>query len=173
LLLDLGSHQVDEALYLLGPAVSVYAEADRRRPGVGVEDDVMLALTHAGGARSTHWLSATAAHAGPRLRLLGSRAAYVVQGLDGQEDALRAGQRPGEGWGEVPETDWGVLAAGEDTTRVPSMPGDYRLFYRGLLDALRDGGPPPVTPADALDVLRVLDAARSSARTRQVVSAGP
>ncbi|MDQ1695001.1 MAG: hypothetical protein QOJ03_354 [Frankiaceae bacterium] len=170
LLLDLGSHQVDQALFLLGPVVSVYAEADRRRPGVAVEDDVMLALTHVGGARSTHWLSATAAHAGPRLRLLGSRAAYVVAGLDGQEDALRAGQRPGPGWGDVPESEWGVLWSGDKTTRVPSLPGDYRLFYRGLLSALRDGTPPPVTPAEALAVLRVLDAARTSARTGQVVS---
>jgi scyllo-inositol 2-dehydrogenase (NADP+) len=170
LLLDLGSHQVDQALYLLGPAASVYAEADRRRPGVAVEDDVMLALTHVGGARSTHWLSATAALIGPRLRLLGSRAAYVVSGLDGQEDALRAGQRPGPGWGEVPESDWGVLGSGDQTTRVPSVPGDYRLFYQGLLNALRDGGPPPVRSAEAVDVLRVLDAARRAARTGQVVS---
>jgi scyllo-inositol 2-dehydrogenase (NADP+) len=169
LLLDLGSHQVDQALYLLGPVTSVYAEADTRRPGVAVEDDVMLALTHGGGARSTHWLSATAAQVGPRLRLLGSRAAYVVQGLDGQEDALRAGRRPGPGWGEVPESEWGVLGAGDQITRVPSLPGDYRLFYRGLLDALRDGGPPPVGPEAAVDVLRVLDAARTSAQTGQVV----
>jgi scyllo-inositol 2-dehydrogenase (NADP+) len=170
LLLDLGSHQVDQALYLLGPVASVYAEVDRRRQGVGVEDDVMLALTHVGGARSTHWLSATAAQTGPRLRLLGSRAAYVVQGLDGQEDALRAGRRPGDGWGEVPESDWGVLGSGDQVSRVPSMPGDYRLFYRGLLTALRDGGPPPVRPEEALDVLRVLDAARRLAQSGQVAS---
>jgi predicted dehydrogenase len=174
LLLDLGSHQVDVATYLLGPVVSVYAEADRRRSGAAVEDDVMLALTHADGARSTHWLSATAAQSGPRLRLLGSRAAYVVPGLDGQESALRAGLRPsldteaGVGWVDVPESEWGLLGAGEQINPIPSLPGDYRMFYRGVLDSLRDGAPPPVTGREALAVLRVLDAARESARSGQV-----
>ena len=170
LLLDLGSHQVDQARYLLGPVRSVYAEVDMRRPGAAVEDDVMLALTHDSGARSTHWLSATAALPGPRLRLLGSRAAYVVTGLDGQEDALRAGGRPGPGWGEVPEADWGLLGSVDEAARTPSMPGDYRLFYRELALALRHEGPPPVKPIEALAVLVVLDAARVSAQSGQVES---
>ena len=170
LLLDLGSHQVDQALHLLGPVSHVYAELDLRRPGVTVEDDVLLALTHTSGARSTHWLSATAAHRGPRLRLLGSRAAYVVDGLDSQEGALRAGERPSPGWGAVDPADWGVIVVGEQRTPVPSVPGDYRAFYVGVRDALRDGGAPPVPAREAVEVLRVLDAARTSARTRQVVA---
>lgn len=173
LLLDLGSHQVDQALHLLGPVTQVYAELDLRRPGVAVEDDVMLALTHRSGARSTHWLSATAAHLGPRLRLLGSRAAYVVEGLDGQEAALRAGDRPGPGWGEVEPSGWGRLVAGEQVTAVPSEPGDYRAYYVGIRDALLDGTAPPVTGREALEVLRVLDGARTSARTGRVVVLEP
>ncbi|GAC1440753.1 MAG: Gfo/Idh/MocA family oxidoreductase [Mycobacteriales bacterium] len=169
LLLDLGSHQVDVALHLLGPVSTVYAELDRRRPGAAMEDDVMIALRHVSGARSTHWLSATAAQLGPRLRLLGSRAAFVVSELDGQEDALRAGGRPGPGWGAVPAYSWGVLSAGDRSEPVPSLPGDYRLFYAGLLAALRGDGAPPVTGAEAVDVLRVLDAARLSAERAQVV----
>lgn len=166
LLLDLGSHQVDVALHLLGPAVAVYAELDARRPGARVEDDVLLALTHGSGARSTHWLSATAAHLGPRVRLLGSRAAYVAQEMDPQEDALRAGDRPGPHWGAAPP---GLLVAGDDGAPVDSEPGDYRLFYAGVEQALRGAGPVPVEPEEALAVLRVLDAARVSAATGQVV----
>lgn len=163
LLLDLGSHQVDQALHLLGPAVSVYAELDVRRPGAEVEDDVMLALTHASGARSTHWLSATAAHLGPRLRLLGGRAAYVAEDLDVQEDVLRSGRRPdGPDWGVAPP---GLLTSGE----LEQLPGDYRLFYAGVEAALRGAGAVPVDPHEALAVLRVLDAARESGETGQVV----
>lgn len=173
LLLDLGSHQVDQALHLLGPVAQVYAELDQRRPGVTVEDDVLLALTHSSGARSTHWLSATAAHLGLRLRLLGSSAAYVVQALDGQEAALRSGSIPGPGWGRVDPSAWGELVVGEQSTPVPSEPGNYPAFYAGVRDALRGGGPPPVTAREALDVLRILDAARTSAQTHQVVSLSP
>lgn len=168
LLLDLGSHQVDQALHLLGPAVRVYAELDVRRPGAQAEDDVLLALTHAGGARSTHWLSATAAHLGPRLRLLGSRAALVVEGLDGQEQALRSGRRPGPGWGE--DAAPALLVVGQERTSVRPEPGDYRLFYAGVRDAVRGAGPVPVDPSEVLQVLRVLDAARVSAQRGEVVA---
>ena len=163
LLLDLGSHQVDQALHLLGAVTSVYAEVDQRRAGVEVEDDVMLALTHAGGCRSTHWLSATAAHLAPRLRLLGSRAALVVDDLEGQEAALRSGRPP---WGLASPT---RSATGDAQQPVTALPGDYRLFYAGLRDALLGRGPVPVDPAEAVAVLEVLDAARSSAATGQVV----
>src|SRR3954468_21051037 len=49
-LLDFGAHLVDQALVLLGPVTSVYAEWRLRDNGL--DDDVFVALTHADGARS-------------------------------------------------------------------------------------------------------------------------
>jgi scyllo-inositol 2-dehydrogenase (NADP+) len=161
---DLGSHLVDQALHLFGPATLVYGELDRRRPGMKVDDDAFVALTHASGVRSHLWMSAVAARLGPRLRVLGERAAYVKYGLDGQEDALRAGGRPaGPGWGEEPPERWGVLGTEERADPVRTEPGAYQRFYQGLVAALRGNGPPPVDPAEAVAALRVLDAARRSA----------
>ena len=91
-LLDLGAHLVDQALRLHGPASRVYAEVASRRGGA--DDDVFIALRHTSGVISHLWANALAAAPGPRLRVLGSRAAYVVERLDGQEDALRAGRSP-------------------------------------------------------------------------------
>ena len=51
-LLDLGSHLVDQALVLFGPVVHVYAEVESRRGGVA-DDDVFLALEHRSGARES------------------------------------------------------------------------------------------------------------------------
>jgi scyllo-inositol 2-dehydrogenase (NADP+) len=82
LLLDLGSHLVDQALLLFGQPRSVYAEVDRRRAGVQGDDDVFVALEHPGGVRSHLWASSLAAQVGPRLRVLGDRGAYVKHGLD-------------------------------------------------------------------------------------------
>jgi predicted dehydrogenase len=164
LLNDLGSHLVDQALHLFGPATLAYGELDRRRPGVRVDDDAFVALTHASGVRSHLWMSAVAAQLGPRLRVLGERAAYVKHGLDGQEDALRAGERPDRpGWGEEPPERWGRLGTEEQAGPVRTEPGAYQRFYEGLAAALRGEGPPPVDPADAVAALRVLDAARRSA----------
>jgi scyllo-inositol 2-dehydrogenase (NADP+) len=167
---DLGSHVVDQALHLFGPASLVYGELDRRRPGMRVDDDVFVALTHTSGVRSHLWMSSVAAQLGPRLRVLGDRAAYVKHGLDGQEEALRAGRRPGgPGWGEEPPDRWGLLGTEEQARPVPTEPGAYQRFYEGLVTALRDQAPPPVEPADAVAALRVLDAARRSTSERAAV----
>jgi predicted dehydrogenase len=176
LLYDIGSHLVDQALVLFGPATHVYAECDRRRPGdPSVDDDVFVALTHASGVRSHLYASALAGQPGARFRVFGDRGAYVKWGLDGQEAALGAGRRPGDaGWGEDPADRWGTLGAdgadGDAATRpVPSERGAYEQFYAGVLASVRDGAPPPVEPADAVAGLAVLEAARRSAAEGRVV----
>jgi scyllo-inositol 2-dehydrogenase (NADP+) len=52
---------------------------------------------------------------------------------------------------------------------VPPEPGDWRRFYTLLRDALRSDGPSPVDPRDAVEALRVLDAARRAARESRIV----
>jgi predicted dehydrogenase len=157
LLLDLGTHLVDQALQLFGPAELVHAEIDTRRADAEVEDDVFLALRHETGERSHLWMSLVAAQPGPRFRALGGKGAFVKYGEDPQEGALRAGGTPGDlGWGEEPREAWGRL--GERP--VPTEAGNYVAFYDGVARALRGGSPPPVDPADAVQVLELLEAAR-------------
>ena len=177
LLYDLGSHVVDQALVLFGPAVQVYAESDVRRAGAAADDDTFIALTHANGVRSHLYVSATAAQLGPRFRVLGERAGYVKYGLDPQEAALREGRRPGGSWGEEPEALWGRLGAGESPLTgggepVESLPGDYPAYYAAIAAALRDEGPNPVPAQEAAAALDVLEAARRSAREGVTVRLG-
>jgi predicted dehydrogenase len=169
-LLDLGSHLVDEVLTLLGPATHVYAEVDARRGGAA-DDDTFLALRHESGAYSHLRASAVTAAPGPRLRVLGTAGAFVVDEVDGQEDALRDGLRPrgDEPWGVEPPARWGRLVRGEDTEPVRSEPGAWPEFYAAVERWLRDGGAPPVDPSDAVRVLEVVEAARRSAAERAVV----
>jgi predicted dehydrogenase len=170
ILADLGSHLVDQSLVLFGPVTRVFATMDRRRPGVAVEDDACIELAHASGVRSTLWMSAVAAHLGPRMRVLGSRAAYVVEGLDCQEDALRAGGDPAAaGWGKESPKRWGRVVVGDESRNVARGPGRYQDFYCEVRDALRLAGPLPVKPEEAVATLRVLDAARRSAERGEVV----
>jgi scyllo-inositol 2-dehydrogenase (NADP+) len=161
-LFDLGSHLIDQALQLFGPLESIYGELDARRPGAEVDDDAFVALEHMNGARSHLWMSAVAADLGPRMRVLGDRAAYVKRGLDVQEAALRAGGSPiDHGWGEEPEADWGVVGAGEEWAPERTEPGAYQRFYEGVERALREGTPPPVDPDEVVATLEVIDAVRS------------
>jgi len=169
LLYDLGSHLIDQVLVLFGPVREVYCELDRRRPGAEVDDDAFVALMHRSGVRSHLWMNAIAAQQAARFRVLGDRAAYVKYGEDVQEDALRAGVRPGDDdWGREDPDSWGLLGLGDDAQPVPSKPGDYGAFYRGVARSLAEGSPPPVTPEDAVEALTVLEAAQRSHARREV-----
>jgi scyllo-inositol 2-dehydrogenase (NADP+) len=171
LLLDLGSHLVDQAVVLFGRPRSVYAEVERRREGAPVDDDVFVALEHDGGVRSHLWASVLAAAPASRFRVLGLEAGYVKDGLDPQEQALRDGARPGDpGWGREPEERWGRLVAGDSEQPIETERGAYEAFYSGVVSALRGEGPAPVDPMDAVAVLEVLEAAARSAETGAIVT---
>jgi predicted dehydrogenase len=170
-LYDLGSHLIDQALLLFGPVTRVYAELARYRANSAVVDDAFLALEHSSGMRSHLRLGALVAQFGPRLRVLGDRAAYMKWGMDVQEAALRAGEPPtGALWGVEPEAQWGRIGADADVRAVPTERGDYGRFYAGVVAAIRDGAPPPVDPSDAVAGLAIIEAAIRSAAEHRVVA---
>ena len=169
-LFDLGAHLIDQALQLFGPVRAVYAELDRRRASVVVDDDAFVALAHASGTRSHLWMSKLAAQRGPRFRVLGDRAAFTKHGLDGQEPALAAGGIPGApGWGDEPPERWGLLGEGDAARAIPTEPGGYPRFYEAVAAALRAGTPMPVNPDDAIAALDIIEAARRSADLGQTI----
>ena len=71
-------------------------------------------------------------------------------------------------WGVEPESRWGRLVTGERSVPVRSERGDWPRFYALLVDALREGAPPPVDPNDAVATLRVLEQAHASAVERVI-----
>ncbi|WP_329069660.1 Gfo/Idh/MocA family oxidoreductase [Amycolatopsis sp. NBC_01480] len=171
LLYDLGAHIVDQALQLFGPVAEVYAEVDRRRPGVAVDDDVFVALHHTNGVRSHLWASALAATRNPRFRVLGDHATFTKYGLDVQEPQIKDGLRPGdEGWGVEPAADAGTLGVDDATETVPTEVGRYQDFYAQVRDALRGEAAFPVDPASSVETLRVIEAAHRSGAQARVVS---
>jgi predicted dehydrogenase len=168
-LLDFGSHLVDQALVMHGPAVRVYAEM---RGAGELDDDVFLALHHVNGVESHLWGSWRQAAPGPRFRVTGTTGTYIVDGLDGQEASLKLGRTParlGDRWGAEPEESWGRLYHGDTGALITSDRGRWDLYYPAFAAAVRGAGPVPVDPADAVRTMTVLDAARVSARTGEAV----
>jgi predicted dehydrogenase len=171
-LLDLGTHVVDQALCLFGPVLSVYAELPPVADG-GLEDRFFAALRHVDGV-STHLTASLAFQGapGPRFRVVGTTATCVVEDDDGQTERVLAGRTPaddGDAWGTVPESRWGRIHRAGAATPVPSRTGSWSTFYTGWARAVRGEAPPPVDPWDAVATAEVLDAARLSAATGQVV----
>jgi predicted dehydrogenase len=171
-LLDLGSHLVDQALVLFGPVRSVYAEA-HVGPEDGLDDRFFAALHHDSGVTS-HLVGGLTLQGEPRprFRVVGTAAACLVEDDDGQTERLLSGRTPaaeGERWGTVPSSRWARVYRGGTAVPVPSRTGSWSSFYAGLARAVRGEGPLPVDPWDAVAALEVLDAARLSAGTGQVV----
>jgi predicted dehydrogenase len=172
ILFDLGPHLIDQARVLFGPVTRLYSEIDRQRTDVQVEDDVFIALRHASGVYSHLWTTSVSAQPGPRMRLMGTKAAYTKQHADTQESVLRAGKPASTpGFGEDPPERWGLLGAEGNLQPVRTEKGNFQRFYELTVPWLREGAPPPVDPMDAVVVLELIEAARRSAaegRTIQV-----
>ncbi len=170
-LLDLGSHLIDQAVQLFGPVHSVYAELDCRHPQAAVEDDAFVALTHASGTRSHLWMSSMAADSSVRMRVLGSKGAYVKHGLDGQEDALRSGMRADDpAFGREDSARWGQLSDGVDVSAIATAPGQWSRFYADIEHALRCGSLPAVRAEEAVCTLHLCEAARRSAELGRCIT---
>jgi len=167
---DLGSHLVDQALHLFGPATVEQAELRVVRGGVS-EDDAFISLLHTSGVRSHLTMSRAAAQSGPRFRVLGDTSGYTVYGLDNQEAFLKEGRWPGsEGYGVTPVADWGLLGIDGSESGLAAYPtslGAYPEFYAGVAATVRDGAPSPVDPRDSLEVVRIIQRAQEIAAAAQ------
>ena len=173
---DFGSHLVDQALHLFGPARSVYAEMHTPDRPEALDDDVFVAITHAGGVQAHLWGSWRQSAPGPRFRVTGTIASYVVvPEMDGQEDLLVAGRSPATEpeWGVEPPDRWGRVYRDGGSELLPSERGAWDEFYPAFARAVHEGGPVPVDPWDAVATAAVLDGARLSATTGRVIPIEP
>lgn len=174
ILLDLGSHLGDQALVLFGLPEAVWGDVRSERAGSQVDDAFDLRLYY---SELTVWLRSSSLAALPAVRFLaeGTQGSYRKDNLDPQEDALRAGDLfQSTPWGVDPESAWGAittLGPGNVTqhTTVPTLPGDYRGFYRNVRDTLLGKAEQAVTLIDAWRVLRLLEWARESSTRRAAI----
>ena len=170
---DFGSHLVDQALVLFGPARGVYAEMHGVAGTGDLDDDAFVAITHANGVRSHLWGSWRENAPGPRFRVTGTAATYVgIPDMEGQEHLLVAGHSPATDadWGIEPEARWGRVFRDGTSEPLRSERGAWDTFYPAFAAAVRGTRPVPVDPWDAVATALVLDAARESALQGTVVA---
>lgn len=159
LLLDLQSHLISTALDYFGPAHVVSASVRSIRGGA--DDDVTVVLRHESGVDSYLAASAVSGAPGPRVRLLGTKGALVINELDPQEEALRAGEIPFGGAWSTPMTNTAEIHKGGEVLPVESVSGNYAAFYSLVKAAIETGAPAPVSLADALRVAEIIEEARA------------
>jgi predicted dehydrogenase len=175
ILFDIAPHLIDHALVLFGLPDAVTGDVRIERPVAVVDDSFDVMLHYPGGMRAVLRSTMLAVEPRPRFVLHGTRGSFVKQTFDPQEINLRRGYIPESGpWGGEPEKDWGVLTTVENdviTKRsVPSASSDYRDYYANVRDAILGRATLAVTPEHALDVMRILEMARESSRTRCTIA---
>src|SRR5579863_2111150 len=169
-LLDLGTHLVDQALVLFGRPLAVGAEVVRERDGEGSDDAFTVRLRY-GNCVVTLGANALSAPAGARFHLRGTRGNFRKKGVDPQEAALnKITSITTANWGQEAAAEWGLLyvdvEGGMVSRPVATAAGDYRLYYAGVRDALLGKCPGPVAAVDAWRVARILEWARESSQQR-------
>ena len=189
LLQDLGPHLLDQAMALFGAPDRLTASVRRDRDRSDVEDafDIVLEYDRPGGKLLQFECHSgmIAADAAPRFRVHGTSGSFTKSGLDPQEAHLAADGRhpPTLGssipWLAEPEADWGILTLAADPlgkpaeltrTPVPTVDGDYRLFYANVRDAIQGAAKQAVSGVDAWRVARLIELARESSRERRTVN---
>jgi scyllo-inositol 2-dehydrogenase (NADP+) len=169
-LYNLGSHLIDQALVLFGMPDAVYADIRKQRTGAEVDDLFDLNLYYP-KLKVTLKSSYLVREQGPRFMLHGTEGSFVKYGIDPQEEALTAGHYPDEpGWGEEPESDWGLLHTTMNGLnyrgRVETLAGCYTKFYDHLYETLVNGSVLMVKPEESLNGIRLIKAAYESDEKR-------
>ena len=173
LLRDLGAHLVDQMVWLLGPAESVYCAMDWVDFPEGRTDAFFEIVTrHVNGVRSTVSASKVNRLVAREFRVYGSAGSYVARTSDLQAELVTSGTRPtalGDRWGYEGEEAWGTLTTSAGAVTVPSERGAYQDYYTQFAAAWRGTVDYPVPARDILPTLAILDAARVSDATGEVV----
>ncbi|MFT0801347.1 oxidoreductase [Bacillus swezeyi] len=172
-LYDLGSHLIDQALHLFDMPNGVTAQVTAQREHAETDDyfhvvlhyDKLQVILHSGSIVPEN---------GPRYQVHGSKGSFIKYGIDGQEEALRAGKKPsGDAWGRDTAEYYGKLTVidGDDVKKetVETLPGSYLTYYKEMASSILEGGKLPVTAEEGLSVIRIIEAAQKSSETKKTV----
>lgn len=170
---DLGPHIIDQALHLFGYPEAVHGDVRITRENSLVDD----------------WFDITLYYPEKRVRLKAgffvreAVPAYVVHGKKGsflkergdiQEDVLKTGEKPNrKDWGTEPAGKEGLLHTeinGEEVRKtIPTLQGNYYDLFDGVFQAIAEGKEEPVTAADGIKTMKIIDAAAASSEQKKII----
>ncbi len=172
ILYDLGAHLIDQTLTLFGLPTFVTADVRMQRPHAKAVDWFDVKLDY-GFLQATLKAGMLVREPGPRYLIHGTKGSFIKSGEDPQEAKLRAGALPSADLGEETEDSYGLLHAEVNgiitKERVPSEKGDYALFYKNVYNTLVNQIPFPILPAQAYNVIKIIELAEESSQQKCTV----
>lgn len=174
LLYDLGSHLIDQALYLFDLPEAVTADIRVQRQGSNIVDYFELIL-HYPQLKAILKSGMLVREPGPHFVLHGDQGAYVKYGMDVQEEELKQNRHPkgNAAWGIEPEEQWGVLNTDINGLhfkgKIESEAGDYTGLYRNVYRVILGEEELIVKPEQARNTIRIIELALQSNEEQRTV----
>ncbi|KAE8448183.1 hypothetical protein EG329_009787 [Mollisiaceae sp. DMI_Dod_QoI] len=173
---DLGTHLIDQAYVLFGLPKSVTAIfANQRNDGEAEPDSITILLGYGAEGPLVTVKAGVMCIETEQLRywVRGMEGSFKKFHLDVQEDQLKAGLKPGDnGFGIEGEDRSGKLVVLEGDKPKQSIfknvePETYAKLYEAFSKSIEGGGEEkiPVKASEARDVLKIIEAARLSAKS--------
>jgi predicted dehydrogenase len=176
---DLGTHLIDQVVVAFGMPKRVMAVFQhQRQDGAEEPDAITVLLGYDTGLLVTAKAGVISIETQQlRYWVRGTEGTYMKLHLDVQEDQLKAGMKPGDaGFGVEPENHSGLFTVLVDGKPVKSIlkniePETYGALYGEFAKAIlqNEEALVPVKAAEARDVLRIVEAARESAKSGRTV----
>jgi scyllo-inositol 2-dehydrogenase (NADP+) len=174
LLRDRGSHITDQALSLFGMPNAVFADLRIVRPGSVVNDYFELLLFY-DKLRVRLKGGFVAREAVPAYVLQGLKGSFLKSRGDLQEDKLVAGEKPNTtDWCTEPEEKRGILHTEVNGVvkreLVETEKGSYLGYFEGVYQSIVNDASEPVTSADGVNTMTIIDAAVRSDAEKRVIT---
>ncbi len=178
---DLGTHLLDQAYVLFGIPKSVTAVfSNQRYDGEAEPDSITVILGYGAGGPLVTAKAGVISVETEQLRywVRGTKGSFKKFHLDVQEDQLKAGLKPGDkGFGIESDANSGKLVVLDGDKPKSAVfknvePKTYAALYDGFAKAIEGSGEVavPVKASDARDVLKIIEAARESAKSGKTVT---
>jgi len=170
---DLGTHIIDQALYLFGLPNAVFADIRFTREKTVVDDcmDVLLYYTN---FRLRLKAGFFVREPNPSYVIHGKKGSFLKSRGDVQEDDLKLGKKPNlTNWGIEKEGQEGLLHTEIEgkiiREQIPTLQGNYYDFFEGVYQSINNGKTEPVTAQDGVHVMRIIEAAFQSNEQKRVI----
>jgi scyllo-inositol 2-dehydrogenase (NADP+) len=174
ILYDLGSHLIDQALYLFGIPKTITADIRRQRPHAKVDDYFDLRLDY-GSMKVILKSSMLVREPGPRYMIHGTKGSFLKSFEDPQEALLKTGVLPNiPHWGEEPKDCWGLIHTEIEGKIIrenyPTLKGSFGYYYLNLYKTLAEGMPLRERPEHGYNTICMISLAIESNRKKATIT---
>lgn len=170
ILMDLGSHIIDQALVLFGYPEKLFADLRKTRINTKINDyfDILLYYPNKRvRLKSSYFVK----EATPAYVLHGKKGSFLKERGDVQENELRLNNKPNrETWGTEPAEKEGLLCYENIREKTKTLQGNYLWFYDELHQAIITDTEVPVTAMQAYKTMSIIEAAIKSSETGEIIA---